>query len=220
MNLLKLFTGNYCPVCGKMIETDRPLCKDCNKSEAYSPYKQILDGGFECISAFEHYGVFRRVMLDYKYYGQKEYCDNYAMLLSEIIDKYYDHIPFDYYTSVPSYGEQKKYGFEKVRSIAKEAAHLQRVKYRQLLIQKKQRKKQHLLTGEERTENVKGIFTVAPNTNINGKNILIFDDVVTTGATLNECCKILKENGAQQICCITVNHALKDNDTVTDTSKQ
>jgi len=219
MNWLKLFTGNYCPVCGKMIETDRPLCKDCTKSAAYSPYKQVLSGGFECISAFEHYGTFRKIMLDYKYYGHKEYYDNYAMILCELINKYYDQIKFDHYTAVPSYGEQKKYGFEKVRSIAKETAHLQKVKYRQLLIQEKQSKKQHLLTGEERTENVKDIFGIAPKTNIKGKTILIFDDVVTTGSTLNECCKILKENGAQKVCCITVNHAEKDSDTDADTSK-
>ena len=159
MYWLKLFTGNFCPVCGKMIDIDLPLCKECKNAPAYSPNKQIIGGEFECVSAFEHYGTFRNIMLDYKYHGHKEYYDNFAMILCELIDKYYADIKFDYFTAVPSYGKEKTHGFEKVISIAKEASRIQRVKYKQLLVQYQLCKKQHLLTSEKRKENVKNIFT-------------------------------------------------------------
>jgi len=211
MYWVKLFTGNFCPVCGKMIDIDRPLCKECINSQAFSPNKQVLSDEFECISAFEHYGTFRRVMLDYKYHGHKEYYYNYALILSELIDKYYSNIKFDYFTSVPTYEKERIHGFEKVRSIAIETSHLQRVKYKQLLVQYKLGKKQHLLTGEERIENVKDMFKLADNAAVKGKNVLVFDDVVTTGSTLNECCRTLKAGGAEHVCSIAVNRAEKGN---------
>ncbi|MBQ2603748.1 MAG: hypothetical protein VZR27_00920 [Acutalibacteraceae bacterium] len=211
MYWLKLFTGNFCPVCGKMIDIDLPLCKECKNAPAYSPNKQIIGGEFECVSAFEHYGTFRNIMLDYKYHGHKEYYDNFAMILCELIDKYYADIKFDYFTAVPSYGKEKTHGFEKVISIAKEASRIQRVKYKQLLVQYQLCKKQHLLTSEKRKENVKNIFKLAPEAVVKEKNILVFDDVVTTGATLHECCLILKEGGALNVYSIVVNRAEKNN---------
>ena len=52
---------------------------------------------------------------------------------------------------------------------------------------------------EERLDNLSGVFKVVRPDKIVGKNILLIDDVCTTGTTLNECAKILKENGAKKI---------------------
>ena len=56
------------------------------------------------------------------------------------------------------------------------------------------RQPQVKLKGEKRRENVKGNFYL--NGNVAGKNIILVDDVVTTGSTLNECARVLKEGGA------------------------
>ena len=55
----------------------------------------------------------------------------------------------------------------------------------------------------ERQENVKNAFKVNKNC-IYGKNILLIDDVITTGATISECAKTLKENGANTVNFITI----------------
>jgi len=52
-----------------------------------------------------------------------------------------------------------------------------------------------------RKENVRGAFEINPKIkqNITGKNIILADDVITTGATILECARVLKENGCGKI---------------------
>jgi ComF family protein len=58
---------------------------------------------------------------------------------------------------------------------------------------------QTTMTLKEREENVEGAFKVRKPENVKGKNVLLIDDVITTGATTNECGKVLLESGARQI---------------------
>lgn len=60
------------------------------------------------------------------------------------------------------------------------------------------------LTLEERKNNMKGAFAVSGNKKISGKNIILVDDVITTGATISECGGELKENSAAEIFAISV----------------
>ena len=55
------------------------------------------------------------------------------------------------------------------------------------------------LTVAARKRNVEGAFAVRKGHNFKGKNICLVDDVKTTGATLNECAKVLKEAGAGKV---------------------
>ena len=59
--------------------------------------------------------------------------------------------------------------------------------------------KQGKLTGNKRSENVKNAFTLKPLTCIDGANILIVDDVMTSGATISELARILKKAGAAEV---------------------
>jgi ComF family protein len=66
------------------------------------------------------------------------------------------------------------------------------------------------LTRRERRRNVSGAFAVAKSAEIRGKAILLIDDVFTTGATLNECAKILRQSGAARIAVLTVARVIKE----------
>jgi len=68
-------------------------------------------------------------------------------------------------------------------------------------------KSQTRLTREERAQNVKGIFRVERSDEIKNKNLLLVDDVFTTGATVNECSRVLRENGAKSVTVLTVVYA-------------
>ena len=68
-----------------------------------------------------------------------------------------------------------------------------------LLIRVRNTESQSLLSQKGRSENMKGAFRVSNPFKIRGKNILLVDDVVTTGNTLNECTKMLKDAGAGKI---------------------
>ncbi len=72
-----------------------------------------------------------------------------------------------------------------------------------VLIQTRPMKPQASLGEKERWENVKGAFEVAKPEAVKGQIVVVIDDVMTTGATLNECAKALKRVGARQVYCLT-----------------
>lgn len=65
------------------------------------------------------------------------------------------------------------------------------------------------LTNHQRRENLRGAFTVADPTRITGKNILLVDDVLTTGTTLSECAKVLRRSGSSAVWAVTIARTLK-----------
>ena len=67
------------------------------------------------------------------------------------------------------------------------------------LIKQKNTIPQSTLSKIERKSNLIGAYKIDNNKNIIGKNILLFDDIFTTGSTVNECSRILKKNGAKKI---------------------
>ena len=67
-------------------------------------------------------------------------------------------------------------------------------------------KRQTTLKRSERLSNVKNSFGVLDAKNISGKNIIIIDDVVTTGATLREAKKVLIHAGARKVLCVAIAH--------------
>lgn len=64
------------------------------------------------------------------------------------------------------------------------------------------------LAATERKINVRGAFAVADVDAVNGRRVLLVDDVLTTGSTANECARILKEVGASQVRVVTVARAV------------
>jgi ComF family protein len=73
-----------------------------------------------------------------------------------------------------------------------------------LLIKIKNNRTQSLLKSKERLENVKNVFKIINTEEIKGKNIIIIDDIFTTGATIKECSKLLKLSGAKKICALVI----------------
>ena len=64
------------------------------------------------------------------------------------------------------------------------------------------------LNRKERMGNIKGAFSVTDASKISGKRILLVDDVYTTGATADECSRVLVNNGAEQVDVLTLARAM------------
>ena len=64
------------------------------------------------------------------------------------------------------------------------------------------------LTGEERIKNVKGAFALRQPGELADKNVVLIDDVFTTGATMNECARVLKRAGAARVTALTLSRAV------------
>ena len=73
-----------------------------------------------------------------------------------------------------------------------------------LLIRRKNTHTQENKTLQERLKNVRNAFQINKHLVIEGKSILIIDDVLTTGATMNACAKELKKNGAKAVYVLTI----------------
>lgn len=96
-------------------------------------------------------------------------------------------------------------GFNQSEIIAEEISKTTGVSLlREGLKRKKNTKDQTNLSPQQREQNVRGAFVVTQPGIINGKNIILVDDVITTGATMNECARMLKQAGAEKILGMTI----------------
>lgn len=110
-----------------------------------------------------------------------------------------------YVTPLPLSSMRERWrGFNQSHIIANTLASETRLKYEKLLFRIRHTKTQKDLPREERVKNILGSFELFPGAHVKGKNILLVDDVVTTGSTLKEAVKVLKRNGANQVWCITL----------------
>ena len=72
------------------------------------------------------------------------------------------------------------------------------------LVKIKNSKKQSSLNKENRKKNVENAYVIKDGSQVKNKKILLFDDIYTTGNTVNECSRILREAGAEQIGILTI----------------
>jgi ComF family protein len=72
------------------------------------------------------------------------------------------------------------------------------------LVRKRNTRPQSLLPVKERAKNVRGAFAVRKGARIEGRKLILVDDVMTTGATIDECSKVLKKAGAARVCVLTI----------------
>jgi len=76
------------------------------------------------------------------------------------------------------------------------------------LIKRRETKPQSSMSREKRIENVRGAFMSGDE--LKGKRVILVDDVVTTGATVNECAKVLKKAGVKSVIVVTAARATNE----------
>ncbi len=95
-------------------------------------------------------------------------------------------------------------GHDQAEMLAAAIAKRSEFRHAALLRRLRHGKQQKYLHVHERIENVKGMFGVAKRCDIAGKNVVLVDDLVTTGATVSEAARILYEAGAAYVACICI----------------
>lgn len=107
--------------------------------------------------------------------------------------------PADFIVPVPLHWRRRfQRGFNQSALISK-GLRFSDAKFNTDLVRIRYTRQQTELTVAARAKNVKGAFAVRKGHNFKGRNICLVDDVKTTGATLNECAKVLKEAGANKV---------------------
>ena len=98
----------------------------------------------------------------------------------------------------------KNRGFNQCKFIAYKIGYLLDIPISNCILKIKHTKEKKTLSKDERRINVEGAFKIKDNRDIFNKVVILIDDVMTTGSTINECKKILKNNGAKRIIVLTI----------------
>jgi len=197
-----LFLPEHCPYCNIVIPLSKPACRDCVNIFPETTRECYSKGGYPCAAPFLYQGCFAAAVKRFKFDKHTEYAERLAEHLSAAIIKSYNNTKFDYITCVPMHTvQQNERGFNQSEILAKSASKFLNIPYADLLIKHKQNEPQHEIKEALKRENVRGVYKAVNTDKIKGNNILVIDDIITTGYTLGECCKTLKKAGAGKICC-------------------
>ena len=199
-----------CPVCRCFIFPEEDFCSDC--ADKLVPYSKNLNipGASGSVAAFEYTDSISPAILMMKkgVIGNSAYALGKALALrirNSGMDKDIDLI-----VTVPMFSPDiRKRGCDQVHFIARKVGKELGIKVSgNCLIKTRKTKQQKSLTADERMVNIQNAFKVADPELVNGKNILLIDDVCTTGSTFTEITKLLLKNGAAKVycasCCRTV----------------
>ena len=146
-------------------------------------------------------------------YEEKNYLSLFfGEKLAEGFCRYWDPQSFDLIIPVPLHSKRlREQGFNQALLLVKELSRRTRIPYSKRLLQKRiLTPPQVNLSGGEREKGVRGSFHIQRDEEIEGKSILLVDDVYTTGATVNECSKVLLKAGAERVDVLTIAHAIKN----------
>ena len=171
-----------------------PSCKSrINKAKNEG---SILSYGF-------YGGILKSLILKFKYESNYNVGYLLANFLIEIIRESEIDIDIICYIRRIRKDERNR-GFNQCKLIANEIGYNLNIPVSNCIKKVKHTKEQKKLTKEERIKNLIGAFEVTSNEDIKNKRVLLIDDVMTTGATIDECSKILKKSGVKEIIVMTI----------------
>ncbi len=195
----------HCVVCGKKLY-DSFICKDCASKIEYNEYPLIFHKDMLYYFGMTKYaGVIKIVITKFKFQNYKVI----AKFLSEQIIRFTEeqNINFETIGYVPmTKREESERGYNQTYLIAKEISIKTNKPLFEGLYKIRETERQSKLSKKERETNLKNAFRVDVDIN---KDILIVDDVFTTGSTAKEVCDIIsKRNKNNSIYFVAVSRAL------------
>jgi competence protein ComFC len=193
---LNILPHPFCPICRSFLDREMRRCPKCPQFSSLSLNRSL--------GVFDPY--YQVLIHHFKYNRKFSIGKNLGRRLGEILKKEEFSKGFDYIIPVPLYPSRKRErGYNQSRILAEEVSKTISVPLAEkVLIRKKKTKDQTHLSPEERERNVKGAFVVRANLTLQGKKVILVDDVITTGSTLKECARVLKEAGAREVVGVTL----------------
>ena len=203
--ILQLLFPSKCVFCRKLLRNDeQDLCFECRNTL----WKEI--GGYEfqkgsyfekCVYALHYKGTVRSSILRYKFHGKFYYADSYGRILAECVNHHFAG-RYDLITWVPiSKMRYLRRGYDQAKLLAEKTAIVLDVPAERLLYKTRNNLIQsRIKDAGARRVNVLNVFRTERD-KVQGKRILLIDDIVTTGATFSECARTLLMAGAEEVIC-------------------
>lgn len=227
--LLDLLYPRACTHCGAPADFGRFFCWECQAEFLYvqppfcsccgDPVPGHIDHEYQCVfcsretphfelarSAIRYEGAGGQALRALKYQHAIWLVPDLADLLEACLHTQYGLLTFDGVCYVPLHAvKYRERGFNQAELLARALAKRRDWPVlKNTLARTKWRDSQTKLTAPQRAANVKGIFAVRHAERFRNKRLLLVDDVMTTGATVNECARMLKKAGAESVHVLTV----------------
>jgi competence protein ComFC len=230
--LASLFYPPICTICAANVGHDEYLCDDCggklNRIVApfcqtcSEPFSGAINQIFTCancahrtlhfqsaVAAYRSRGIVRRVVHDFKY-GHQVYLRHLvgAWLNSAFEDERPRGVSFDVLVPVPLHSaRERERGFNQATLLAEIVGKIRSIPCKAVLERTRYTTTQTAFDRAERMENLHDAFRLRKMMDVRGLRVLLVDDVLTTGATLSECARVLKKAGASVVFAATAARA-------------
>ncbi|PWU09331.1 MAG: amidophosphoribosyltransferase [Verrucomicrobia bacterium] len=200
---LRRIRSPYCQVCSLPVSgrsSQKLICADCRLRNFHFQF---------AICGYEANDVMRRLIHRFKYHG----ISRLELLLSQLIfhawrDRRATLQPPEILVPVPLHSRrERERGFNQSARLAKALSRRTGIPYGTLLKKSVFTESQTLLNRRQRRQNLRGAFTLRQNSLLTGLSVMLVDDVLTTGSTLEECSKTLLAGGARAVSAITLARA-------------
>ncbi|MBQ3356758.1 MAG: ComF family protein [Oscillospiraceae bacterium] len=204
--LLDLIYPPKCTFCGKLLKKDETdICAKCRKTlpEVGGSIKRG-ENFRQCWSVYSYEDYVVDSIHRFKFGGMQHYAQVYGRLIAMLLLR--SKVEFDVLTWVPISGKRrKKRGYEQAYLIAKTVAAELHCACVPTLKKVRDNPPQSLQkSAAKRRGNVLNAYRAVHPERFRGKRVLLIDDIITTGATLSECSKVLRMAGAVQVECATL----------------
>ena len=212
-----VFFPHHCYLCNEVLYPHQRVCGDCLEKAPYilPPVCERCGRSHDdchcgkrrrtfkrCVSPFYHKGVAQNGIYTLKSEGFEVTVNGFAGEMAEVVRREYGGISFDFVTAVPLHKREfLNRGFNQSERLGQALAKRLDVPYETVLTKITTTAPQKELKAVERSGNLLGVFDVCGD--VAGKTILLVDDVITTGTTLDECAKMLKIFGAEEVYAVT-----------------
>lgn len=199
--------GRKCEVCGQAIgwaipEGERLLCYACRQN-TYA---------FQCARS---YGIYEGSLVSAILLLKWERIDPlgrwFGERLATLVRQEGELLTADVVVPVPLHHERERQrGYNQAGLISKPLAKALGLPHRAVLLMRtRPRPNKQLLSSKERWESVRGAFATRSGSQVDRKRVLLVDDVMTTGATLDACARVLLQSGARSVLGLTVARAAR-----------
>ena len=210
--LLDLLFPPRCVFCASLLEDgEQGICAHCRRALPYlrgEAARQSCDGISLAVSPLRYEGEVRESIRRYKFHGRKWYAETYGLLTAEWIRAHLEG-RWDLLTWVPLSPKRKRQrGYDQAWLLASAAGrHLEQTPVEVLCKAKHNPAQSGLTEAADRRKNVSGVYRCTAPELVRDRRILLMDDVITTGSTLSECARVLREAGAADVVCATLARA-------------
>jgi len=197
------------PACGNCGRVDFRFCPGCLHELEQVPLAMSslrVEGLNELRATGPHQGVLQNAVRAFKYDGARALAMTLADRLVSALRELNIHI--DAVVPVPLFADREaERGYNQSDLLGQHLALKTGIPARPAVLTRiRETSQQAMLTGPERQDNVRDAFSASED--VIGLSVLLVDDVATTGSTLRECAKALRQQGAGSVYGIAVSHSL------------